>query len=70
MQRGAALRFPARRVSLIVSAASLCCYFPILFVLPITFGSNIIAYRKVFPERVMADDPRMNDEDAAFAESD
>lgn len=35
---------------LIVGLASLCCYLPVFLVLPITFGANIIAYRRVFPE--------------------
>lgn len=29
--------------------AALCCYVPVLFVLPICLGANVLAYRKVFP---------------------
>ena len=36
--------------SIIVGLAYLCCVLPAFLVLPITFGANIIAYRRVFPE--------------------
>ncbi|MFQ5731273.1 MAG: hypothetical protein ACE5KM_04880 [Planctomycetaceae bacterium] len=35
---------------LLVGVASLCCYLPAFLVFPITFGANLLAYRKVFPE--------------------
>lgn len=35
---------------LITTMASLCCYLPLFLVLPITYGANVVAYRKVFPE--------------------
>jgi hypothetical protein len=36
--------------SIIVGLAYLCCLLPTFLVLPITFGANIIAYRRVFPD--------------------
>lgn len=31
--------------------AACCCYLPVFFVLPITFGATTLAYRKVFPDK-------------------
>lgn len=35
--------------SVISLLAACCCYLPVFFVLPITFGATTLAYRKVFP---------------------
>lgn len=37
-------------ILLISLAATLCCYVPALFVLPLTMGALAVAYRKVFPD--------------------
>ena len=36
---------------LISLVASACCYLPVLFVAPFSFGALALAYRKVFPEQ-------------------
>ena len=36
--------------TLIGTLATLCCYVPVIFVLPVCFGAVFLAYRKVFPE--------------------
>ena len=38
-------------------AAALCCIFPIYLYLPIAFASQIVAYRRVFPDRGTAFPP-------------
>jgi hypothetical protein len=38
--------------SIIAGLAYLCCILPTFLVLPITFGANIVAYRRVFPDSV------------------
>lgn len=45
--------------ALIGLLAALCCYVPVLFVLPICLGASMLAYRKVFPTMTpTADDYR------------